>query len=226
MSDSTTTSVTIDHLYVTPQPREKQTGVVTIAQSQTLARGAAIGIVELGAVTAVADAGNTGDGTCTALSILPGAGTAVAGAYNLECVTAVTNGGIFKLEDPNGLLITNNLVMTAGAGTATIFEAGGLTFTLTDNTTDFADGDIFVVTVAAGSGQGVLLDKDATDGSNVIYGVLTRAVTTGVGETEVAPVDKTGKFNTNAVTFETGTAYTDIEADARLKDIYFGGTNF
>ena len=225
MSDSTTTSVTLDHLLVSSQPQDYQTGPVTVADAQTLTRGAAIGKVLFGAVTATADAGNTGDGTCTAQAILPGSGAAQVGAYNLECVTAVTNGGVFKLEDPNGLLITNTLTMTVGAGAATVFEAGGLTFTLTDGATDFAAGDKFAVTVAAGSGQGKLLDVTATDGSDQIYGILSEDVTTS-GATQVSSCYLTGRFNTNVVTFAVGTAYTDIEADARLKSIYFSGTNY
>ena len=225
MSDSTSDSVTIDHLYVGEQPAQRS-GSVLIAQSQTLARGAAIGKITIGAVTAAAGAENTGDGTCTALAVLPGTYDAKVGAYNLECTTATTNGGTFKLEDPDGLVVSSNLVMTAGAGTATVFEAGGLTFTLTDGSTDFADGDTFAVTVAAGSGQGKLLDKEATDGSNQIYGILTEAVTTGSGETQYAPVDLVGKFNSGVVTFASGTAYTDIEDDARLKGIFFGAANY
>lgn len=222
--DTTSSSTTIDHLYVGVQPPQR-TAPVTVADSQTLTRGAAMGIVELGAVTAAADAGNTGDGTCTALSVLPGAGLAVAGAYNLECTAATTHGGTFKLEDPNGLIISSNLVMTASTGVATTFEAGGLKFTLTDGATDFASGDIFTVTVAAGSGEAVLLDKTATDGSDKIYGILLEDVTTS-GATQVSQVDLVGKFNTNVVTFASGTAYTDVEADARLKGIFFGGTNY
>jgi hypothetical protein len=226
MSDTTTSSIAWDHLYAGEQPVNKQTGTVTVAQSQTLTRGAAMGVITLGAVTAVADGGNTGDGTCTVLSTLPGNPVAVVGDYNLECVTAVTNGGVFKLEDPNGKLITNTLTMTVGAGAATALEAGGLAFTLTDGATDFAAGDKFAVTVAAGSGQAVLLDKDATDGSSEIYGILTEDVTTAAAATQVAPVDLTGLFNTGVVTFASGTAYTDIEDDARLKSIYFRGTNY
>lgn len=224
MNDTITNTVSIDHLFVSEQGPIR-TAPVTVADSQTLTRGAALGIVELGAVTAVADVGNTGDGTCTALSVLPGAGLAVAGAYNLECVTAVTNGGVFKLEDPNGLLITNTLTMTAGAGAVTVFEAGGLTFTLTDGTTDFAAGDIFVVTVAAGSGEAVLLDKTATDGSDKIYGILSEDVTTS-GATQKSSVYLEGKFNSGVVTFESGTAYTDIADDARLKNIYFAAASY
>lgn len=222
--DSVTDSVAVDHLYVGEQPVKRSKGI-TIAESQTLTRGAAIGKIKFGAVTADGT-GNTGNGTCTALAILPGSVEPKVGEYNLECTVAASEGGTFKLEDPDGKLVTAQLVMTAGAGAATIFEAGGLTFTLTDGGTDFIVGDKFAVTVAAGSGQGKLLDKDAVDGSSEIEGILTEDVTTGAAETQSAPIDLVGKFNTNVVTFASGTAYTDIEEDARLKGIYFGGTNY
>lgn len=223
--DSVTTSVSVDHLYVGEQPVKRSKGI-TIAESQTLTRGAAIGAIKFGAVSAVADVGNTGDGACTALAILPGSVEPKVGAYNLECTVAAAENGTFKLEDPDGKLVTAQLVLTAGSGGANVFEAGGLTFTLTDGATDFSVGDKFAVTVAAGSGKGKLLDKDATDGSSEIEGILTQDVTTAAAETQSAPIDLVGKFNTNVVTFAAGTAYTDIEEDARLKGIYFGGTNY
>lgn len=224
MSDTTSDSVTIDALYAGHQPVNKQSSAVTIAASQTLSRGAAIGKVLYGDVTAVAGDGegsNTGDGTCTALATVVSAVKPIVGDYVLTCTEAVTHGGVFKLVDPNGGIVATGLAMTASTGAATVFEAAGLTFTLTDGDTDFAADDYFTISVAAGSGQGKLLDKTAVDGSSEIYGILTDDVTTGAGETQAAPVDLTGSFNTAVVTFESGTAYTDVEADAREKGIFF-----
>lgn len=121
-------------------------------------------------VTATPDGGNTGDGTCTALALAAGAKQLV-GAYNLECVEAIANGGRFKLEDPNGRLITDQLIMTAGAGAATVFEAGGLRFTLTDGATDFALADKFAVTTTE-DGALYLYDRDAVDGREIIVSLF------------------------------------------------------
>lgn len=128
------------------------------------------------AITSAADAGNTGDGTCTDVTVVTGPVVPLVGVYNLECIAAVTNGGTFKLEDPNGALMSNNLVMTAGAGTATVFELAGMTFTLTDGATDFIVGDIFTLTVAA-DGDVVYYAKDGVGGAQIPAGILTYDVT-------------------------------------------------
>jgi hypothetical protein len=206
----------MDQLYAGWQPANKQTGAVVIAESQTLTRGAAIGKALFGAVSVVAGA-NTGDGTCTAAATVVGTVQPIVGDYVVKCTAAVTNGGVFQVADPNGGIVAAGLSMTVGAGAATVIETAGLTFTLTDGTTDFVIGDLFTLTVAAGSGQGYLLDKTAVDGSAVLYGILTNDVTTAAAETQSAPVDKTGRFNTSVVTFADGTAYTDVEEDARTK---------
>lgn len=99
--------------------------------------------------TGTANVANTGDGTVTAVSKLSDGKAAIVGSYNLECIAAALHGGTFKLEDPHGNLIAGNLVMTAGAGVATIFEAGGLKFTITDGATDFIVGDKFTIVVTS-----------------------------------------------------------------------------
>lgn len=223
MTDTITSSVSRDHLFVSEQPPLRTDGVV-VADAQTCLRGAAMGKVLYGAVTASAITG-TGDGTITALATVISAVKAIVGDYVLTCTEAVTHGGIFKISDPNGATIATGLAMTASTGAATVFEVGGLTFTLTDGATDFVAADFFTISVAAGSGSVIKLDKTAVDGSADIYGVLTEAVTTD-GATQVSSVYLEGKFNSGVVTFVSGTAYTDIEADARLKNIYFAAASY
>lgn len=101
--------------------------------------------------TGTADAGNTGDGTVTAVALAGGLTVPKAGAWLITCITAVTNGGIFSLTDPDGNVVRNDLTMTAGAGAATVFilPEVGLTFTITDGDADFAADDFFTVTIAA-----------------------------------------------------------------------------
>lgn len=137
------------------------------------------------AITVTADAGNTGDGTCTAATVVTGPIVPLVGDYNLECITATANGGTFKLEDPNGMLIDNNLVMTAGAGAATVFEVGGMTFTLTDGAADFIVGDKFALTVAANNKM-VVFATDGAGGAQFPVQVITYAVTaTGAGDVAI-----------------------------------------
>ena len=128
------------------------------------------------AITPTADAGNTGDGTVTLAAVVTGPIVPLVGNYTLECIAAVTNGGTFKLEDPNGALVANNLVMTAGAGTATAFVAAGMTFTITDGTTDFVVGDKFALAVAA-DGKLVPFSLTGVGGAQVPKAVLTYDVT-------------------------------------------------
>lgn len=89
---------------------------------------------------------NTGNGTVTALSA---PGTPRPGAWVLTLITAVTNGGVFKLVDPLGATASTTITMTPGAGGATVITTAGLQFTITDGSTDFAVADKFTITVPA-----------------------------------------------------------------------------
>lgn len=91
---------------------------------------------------------NTGNGTCTVVSA-NGKQSLKIGTYTIECVSAVTHGGIFKITDPDSLIVANNLAMIAGAGVATAFSVAGLVFTLTDGSTDFIVGDKFTIAVTS-----------------------------------------------------------------------------
>ena len=145
-------------------------GALTYLKGTIMAR---IGVAA-GAVTA--DVGNTGDGTVTAFA-LAGGGLAIPGDYNLEVVTAVVNGGEFKLEDPNGNLVHQPLVMTVGAGSVTVFTVGGLTFTITDAGTDFIVGDKWALTVTDVGMKWTPYVDGAVDGSGIPNGILPEALT-------------------------------------------------
>lgn len=220
MSNTETSSTTMDNLFGGVE-YPVITEAVTVATSQTLARGAAVGKKLYGALTAAAGT-NTGNGTCTALATVGGTGAPkpIIGAYVLTCIAAVTHGGVWKLVDPNGSLVSGYLAMTASTGAATVFEVGGITFTLTDGSTDFAAGDVFTLTLAAGTGQVVILNKANVDGSQDIYGIMLEAVTTS-GSTATGVVAKTGYFNSDALSFYSGTTAADVAADARTKGIFF-----
>ena len=119
------------------------------------------------ATTGTADGGNTGDGTVTAVAVSE---VITVGTYELECTFAVTNGGVFKLTDPNSNIIADNLTLRVGAGLATSFNEGGLSFTVTDGATDFAAGDKFTIAVTA-VGKYVPLDPAGVDGSGEFAGI-------------------------------------------------------
>jgi phage tail sheath gpL-like len=98
-----------------------------------------------GSVTAGALVG-TGNGTLTALTA---PGTPMPGDWTLTVNTAVANGGVWTLRDPLGNVVSTTITMTPGVGGATVINAGGLQFTLTDGTTDFGLGAVFTITVPA-----------------------------------------------------------------------------
>lgn len=140
--------------------------VITVLSGETLVAGEVLGKVTKAAATATADPANTGNGTMGAITV--GAGSKV-GVYKLTFVDPGSDAGAFMVEDPDGINI--------GQGDAgTEFDAGGLTFTLADGATDFAAGDQFSITVAAGSGKYVAYDQDGTNGSETAAGVLFDAV--------------------------------------------------
>lgn len=115
---------------------------------------------------------NTGNGTCTVLSVT---GQPTPGAWVLTCNTAVANGGVFTLTDPDGNVIATNLTMTPGVGAATALTAGGVHFTLTDGAVNFIVGDLFTITVPVDnivltakwkgtSGNDIVVDVEDGDG--------------------------------------------------------------
>lgn len=155
-------------------------GAMTVKPGTLLARR-----LVASAVTAAADAGNTGNGTVTAATVAEGPIVPLVGAYKLVCTGTATNGGTFRLEDPNGRVVATDLVLSAGAGAATIIEAGGLHFTVTDGATDFAVSDFFTLTVAADA-KLVPYDPAGAGGAQTPSAVLTyEVVAAGAGDVAV-----------------------------------------
>ena len=130
----------------------------------------------------VADGGNVGNGTVTPAVVGSGPIVPIPGAYNLEIVEAVAEGGVFKLEDPNGVQVAGALTMTIGAGASTAFEAGGLSFTVNEGGTDFSLGDKFALTVTA-DGKMVVFAIGGTGGAQIPKAILTvEVVAAGAGD--------------------------------------------
>lgn len=149
----------------------------TVVEGTILARKAVADAVTASAVT------GTGTGTATLATVVPGITVPVVGAYVLTVTTAVTNGGVFKLVDPNGATVATGLTMTVGAGASTIFEVAGLQFTITDGATDFIVGDFFTLTVAA-DGKLVPFATDGAGGAQIPKAVLTYDVVAAAGGDE------------------------------------------
>lgn len=145
-------------------------GADTFVKGTILARRTVAAAVTASAVT------GTGNGTVSAATVMAGPIVPKVGAYTIRFTTAVTNGGIFRLEDPDGVIVATGLAMTAGAGAATVFKVAGLQFTVTDGSTDFAVGDTATLTVAA---DGVLVpfNPAGAGGDQIPVAVLTYEVT-------------------------------------------------
>ena len=154
-------------------------GAATVLEGTILARRAVANVVAASAVT------GTGNGTVTLATVAAGQVVPIVGAYVLTVTTAVTNGGILQLKDPNGAIVASDLIMTAGVGAATVFEAAGLQFTVTDGATDLVVGDFFTLTVAA-DGKLVPFAIAGAGGAQIPKAVLTYDVTaTGAGDVAI-----------------------------------------
>jgi len=135
--------------------RTRSRDTVTLLSSGSaveLEAGTVLAQIDVGAATAAAKTGgNTGNGTITMDATTPVLAGAKPGIYTVRCIAAATNGGTFRLEDPDGDVIADAAI-TGGAGGAVAF-AEQVKFVITDAGTDFIVGDGFDITVAAGSGK-------------------------------------------------------------------------
>ncbi len=159
---------------------------------RALLTGMVLGRTTKGAATSAAAAGNTGNGTITAA---PAVGAAAKpGIYRAICIEPATDGGKFAVEDPDGILI----------GTATVGSpfSTHLTFTIADGAADFAAGDSFTITVAAGSGKVKQIDFAATDGSDAACALLVADATAPDGsDLSAIAVTRNAIVSANGITF-------------------------
>jgi hypothetical protein len=182
---------------------------VTVLSGENLTLGAVLGAVKSSTpTTGTADAGNTGNGTCTGVT----AGAEVQiGTYTLECVAAATNAGTFKVVGPDGVALPD-------AEVAVAYTNEQLNFTLNDGSTDFAVGDIFTVAVAEGSGKVVEIDFAAVDGSEDAYGVLLADADASAADVAGVALVREALIVASALVWPTGaTAGQKAAALAQLK---------
>lgn len=147
--------------------------VVTVASGEgKLEPNSVVGVVSaaLEATVAAKAGGNAADtGTLTLDATTPVLAGAKVGVYMIRCVTAATNGGIFRVEDPDGYVIGD---VAVGAT-----FADGIKFVISDGTQDFVVGEGFDVTVEADDdavaiGKYRFADPTNVDGSGVAKAVL------------------------------------------------------
>lgn len=175
-------------------PGNRSVENIVVDESQTLVAGAVLGQIKYG--TATEDhAGNTGNGAMSGLAV---GRNAIVGDYVLTCIAAATNAGRFQVVDPNGVALEDAVVAVAYAN-------NHLAFTIADGAADFVVGDVFTITVPAGTLRYVELDTSGVDGSQVAAGVLMAAVTTAVSTTATeAIVARDAELNLAEITWPTG----------------------
>jgi len=136
---------------------------VRLAAGNNLQAGAVLGQIA-NANTVAADAGNTGDGSASAVTLGP---DAINGVYTVTCTAAAANGGTFSVVDPNGNALAD---LTVGVA----YLSSHINLTISDGATDFAAGDAFTVDVVLG--EYAELDPAASDGTESAAAILFDAV--------------------------------------------------
>lgn len=178
-----------------------QQDILTFTTAQTHAQGLILArkLVE-DTVTASAITG-TGNGTLTAAALGSG-GAAKVGAYELKCLEAITNSGRFKLTDPDGKILTSQIVVPVSGAIA--YENFGLKFTLTDGSTDFAQNDLFTLTTTV-DGNLAPYDDSALDGLDIPVAVMPFARTEATGANYPQGVIVEGELDSTIMTSANGT---------------------
>lgn len=195
--------------------RSRDVAVVT----GLLKAGAVLGQRRLASATSAAKAGgNTGNGTFVLDATTPVLAAAIAGIYRLRCIEAVANGGIFRLEDPNGIVL-GDVTIPAGAGNSVTVNEH-IKGALTDAGTDFVVGDGFDITVAAGDGKYVELAPAAIDGSQVAAAVLWAGKNVS-GDEAAAIIVRDAEIATSHLVWPTG--ITDNQKAAALAQLKLAG---
>ena len=188
-----------------------------IRGSGTVARGTVLGKITIGAATAAAKSGgnaaNTGALTMDATTpILAGA---KVGIYTARCIAAATNGGTFRVTDPEGFVLGD---VAVGAT-----FANDIKFAIADGTQDFIVGEGFDITIAAGSGYLKPVNSANVDGSAVAECINAQEVVVADGAESKAEVYTQGMFNGDKLVFGgSDTAATHVD---RLRDLNIFLTN-
>lgn len=186
---------------------------VTILSGQNLAAGSLIGkISKVCPTTGTADAGNTGNGTCTAVA----AGKVTElGTYTLRCILAGTGSATFAVYTPNG-----ERLYDAEGGTA--YSCPHINFLINIGGADYMVGDIFTIAITSPSSDKFKLALlAAVDGSQELENaiVLGEATDASLADT-VSFAYMTGTFNKNKMVFGTGYTATNT-AEALSKHSIF-----
>lgn len=185
--------------------------LITFAGADTFAAGTILARQAVSTtITVVADEGNTGDGTVTA-TVTAGTEVPAPGAWTLTCTEAVTNGGVFRLNDPDGSIQSTGLTLTPASAGSTTLEVKGMTLIVTDGDADFAAGDLFTLTVAA-NGKMVPFSLTGAGGAQFPKAILTYDVTAASAGDVAARVAVTGQFRKERLIIDADGDDTNVSA--------------
>lgn len=188
----------------------------TILANENPVRGQVMGAILAGALTVTPSGTIVGDGTLTEEALAAG-GPAKVGTWRVECIEAILNSGRFKLTDPDGVEVANDILIPAGPGNFIVHIGAGLTFKITDGATDFALGDYWDIAVAAGSGYLKKTDSTSVDGSEIPKYVYTGDDLTNTSDV-LKSVAKSGKVDGAKLVFEGSDTLATLVNDKSMKD--------
>ncbi len=197
--------------------KDDQTIEQDAGRSAILASATLMAIKQIdSAVADTPDGSNTGNGTLVAT--VAGPDIPKVGSWVFTCTFAITNGGVFKLEDPDGNIVADNLTLRVGDTLVTSFVAAGLSIVVTEGSTDFAAADFFTLIVVA-NGKWIPYDPAGILGEAVPKGIYDPESTIGditaaalvAGDVVDMPILIEGaRFDRDKLVFENSGAYTDI----------------
>lgn len=154
--------------------RYSRDNMLVAKSSGLLLSGTVLGLLSIGTNMPSLEAGNAGDGT-----IAPGA--VGAGAQQGTYRILFTSPTAFSVADPSGDAV--------GTGTVgTLFNTGGVSFTITAGATPFEAGDEGAVTIDPASGRYVPFNPAGSGGAEIAAGILVDDVDATSAERDVAGV--------------------------------------
>lgn len=199
---------------ISEAPGSQSREAIVVKSGSNLKSCAVLATILSGTVASAAKAGgNTGNGTFTLDATTPLLLGAKLGVYTLRCIAAAVNNGTFRLEDPDGIVLSD-IVMAGGAGTV----AEQINGALADGVTDFVVGDGFDITVTALVEKEVEYNPAGTDGSQIATGILYAAVDATSADTRGVAFKRNCEHNADIVVWKTGlTATQKAKGAADLK---------
>lgn len=167
----------------------------TLISGQNLGAGTVLGKITLAGASET-HVGNTGNGVMTLDAVNPVRAGAKQGVYKAACITAVVNGGTFRVEDPDGFVLGDVAV-------AATFD-DDIKFVIADGAADFIVGDTFLITVAVGSGKLTILAPAAQNGSQAAAGILLSGVNAAAADLPCVVVVRDAVVNSNELVWPAG----------------------